>query len=133
MIDVDSWPLVLKLSFVVAPVVIALLGVAINIYSTVTRDYHVICSSITSSPYIEGLKVTWGASHLKWRFCLVCAIGGIVNFPGSALRRGQLDADELNAFPPKLKRRLALSLWLTLTGFSWMVLAATLIKLSKLE
>ncbi|MNM71751.1 hypothetical protein D3C81_834240 [compost metagenome] len=130
-IDMDAWLLVVRILFAVMPLLIALVGVAMNVYVTLTRDYEIACSSITSNPFIENLKVTWGASHFKWRFCLVCAIGGLVNFPGSALRRGQLDAAELKAFPTGLKRRLAISLWLTLIGFGWMTVIALAMEVSK--
>lgn len=132
-IDIDAWPVAVKLPFVVMPFMIGLSGVVMNVCVALGRDYGIVCSSITSNPYVEVLKVTWGASSFKWRFLLVCAIGGLVTFPGFALSRGHLDSDELKAFPSRLKRRLAISFWLIALGFGWMAVAALLIKLSKMK
>jgi len=132
-INIDAWPMVIKLPFVIIPVVIALSGAVMNAYITMSRDYEVVCSSITTNPYLEVLKSTWGVSSFKWRYFLVGAIGGLVTFPQFVLRRGQLDVAELKAFPPNLKRRLAISAWLTIIGFGWMAVAALLLKLSKMR
>ncbi|AGN82778.1 hypothetical protein L483_19930 [Pseudomonas putida H8234] len=42
---------------------------------------------------------------------------------------GQLDAGELNAFPQKLKRKLKVAAWLSMTGFIWMVVVWALFKI----
>ncbi|MFV3292303.1 hypothetical protein ACNFBR_26690 [Pseudomonas sp. NY11955] len=130
-LNFEGWPVVMRIYFLITPFAISLLGVSINLHVTLTRDFHVVCSSITSNPYIERLKVCWGASSLKWRFMLVCSIGGLVTFPQLALRFGKLDIEELRAFPPKLKRRLGISVWLSIIAFAWMVLAVAVIELSK--
>jgi hypothetical protein len=132
-IDIDAWPAALKLSFVLMPFVISLSGVSISAYIALTRNYEIVCSSIESNSYIESLKIAWGGSSFKWRLMLVCAIGGVVTFPGFVLRRGQLDADELKVFPPKLKRWLAVSAWLIIIGFGWLMLAACVIEISKVK
>nr|WP_314614730.1 hypothetical protein [uncultured Pseudomonas sp.] len=131
MINLDAWPMVIKLPFLIFPLVIALSGAVMNACITLGRDYEVVCSSVTTNSYIESLKNTWGSSSFKWRYFLVGAIGGLVTFPQFVLRRGQLNADELRAFPPNLKRRLAISSWLIIIGFGWMVIAALLLKLSR--
>ncbi|MFT0519586.1 hypothetical protein [Pseudomonas faucium] len=131
MINLDAWPMVIKLPFLIVPVVIALSGAVMNACITLSRDYNVVCSSVTTNPYIESLKNTWGGSSFKWRYFLVGAIGGLVTFPQFVLRRGQLDANELGAFPPNLKRKLAISSWLIIIGFGWMVVAALLLKISE--
>ncbi|MBC3485798.1 hypothetical protein HU750_08950 [Pseudomonas sp. SWRI50] len=129
--DINTWPIAVKLSFVIMPFVISMSGFAMSAYIALTRHYQVVCSSVTSNSYIECLKVTWGGSCFKWRLMLVCAIGGLVTFPWFVLRRGQVDAEELKKFPPKLKRWLAVSTWLAIIGFAWMVFAGLVIKISK--
>ena len=129
--DFESWPVVLKILFLIIPFAISLIGVFISLYITLTRDFHVVCSAITSNPYVEQVKVAWGTSSLKWRWLLVCSIGGLVTFPGLALRYGKLDIKELKAFPPKLKRRLGISAWLSIVGFVWIAIAVAVVELSK--
>lgn len=129
----ESWPITMKILFLIAPFAIAILGVSINLHITLTRDFKIVCASITSNPYMEQLKVCWGTSSLKWRWMLVCSIGGLVTFPGLALRYGKLDADELKAFPPKLKRRLGISVWLSIIGFTWIVVAVAVLESSHVQ
>ncbi|WP_264312705.1 hypothetical protein [Pseudomonas putida] len=131
MTDIHAWPAIVKLLFLVVPFLISMVGVAVIAYTTLSRDYHVVCSAITSDPHVEALKVTWGASTIKWRMLLICAIGWLFVFPKLALRRGQLSADELNEFPPNLRRRLVVSLWLTAIGFVGMAIFTLLLELSK--
>ncbi|MBK4995479.1 hypothetical protein IAE39_003653 [Pseudomonas sp. S37] len=126
----ETWPVAMKIMFLVTPFLISIAGVSINLYITLTRDFHVACSSITSNPYIEAVKVAWGTSSLKWRWMLICNIGGLVTFPGLALRYGKLDINELKAFPPKLKRRLGVSVWLSIIGFVWLSVAVAVVELS---
>ncbi len=129
----ESWHIVMKILFLITPFAISLLGVSISLYITLTRDFHIVCSSITSNSYMERLKVCWGTSSLKWRWMLVCSIGGLVTFPSLALRYGKLDIDELKAFPPGLKRRLGISAWLSIVGFTWIVAAVAVLELSKVQ
>ena len=131
MMSFETWSVVMKLLFMITPFVIGLLGASINLYITLSRDFHVACSAITSNPYLEQVKVAWGTSSLKWRWLLVCNIGGLVTFPGLALRYGKLDVNELKAFPPKLKRRLGISVWLSIVGFVWIAIAVAVAELSK--
>jgi len=131
MMKFESWPVVMKLLFVITPFVVSLLGVLINLSITLSRDFHVVCSAITSNPYMERLKISWGTSNLKWRWMLVCSIGGLVTFPGLALRSGNLNVDELRAFPSKLKRKLEISAWLSIIGFVWIAVAAAVVELSR--
>jgi len=128
MMSFESWPVVLKILFLITPFAIALLGASISLYITLTRDFHAACSAITSNPYTERLKISWGTSSLKWRWMLVCSIGGLVTFPGLALRYGKLDIDELKAFPSKLKRMLGISAWLLIVGFVWIAVAVAVVK-----
>ncbi|MFV3292301.1 hypothetical protein ACNFBR_26680 [Pseudomonas sp. NY11955] len=131
MMSFETWPVLLKIVFIATPFVISLLGASINLHITLSRDFHVACSAITSNPYLEQVKVVWGTSSLKWRWMLVCNIGGLVTFPGLALRYGKLDIAELKAFPPKLKRRLGISVWLSIIGSTWIVFTVAVLELSK--
>ncbi|MGB5955836.1 hypothetical protein [Pseudomonas sp.] len=123
MIDITGWPVFAKLIFVLSPFVIGLPGIAMSAYTTITKDYGVACSAITSNPYFENVKRAWGGGPFKWRWILICTVSGLVAFPWLALRTGKLDAGELRVFPSYLKRRLVISAWLSLISFIWMVVA----------
>jgi hypothetical protein len=128
MIDITSWPAMAKLILLLSPFVIGVPGVAISAYTTLTKDYDVVCSSITSNPYFQTVKGAWGNSGFKWRWMLVCTVSGLVAFPWVELRAGRLDLNELTAFPLRLKRRLVLSACLSLGGAVWMLVIWALVK-----
>ncbi|MFJ4396794.1 hypothetical protein [Pseudomonas sp. NPDC089396] len=123
MIDITGWPVMAKLIFLLSPFVIGIPGVAMSAYTTMTKDYHVVCSAITSSPYFEAVKAAWGSGSFKWRWMVICTASGLVAFPWYPARRGMLDLDELKAFPTHLKKRLVISAWLSMSGFIWLMTA----------
>ena len=133
MTDINAWPAIVKLLFIGVPFFISMVGVATIVYITSTRDYHVVCAAVTSDPALEALKVTLGTSTVKWRLVLMCTIGWLFVFPGRALRRRQLTMEELQAFPPRLKRKLVVSLWLTTIGFTGMAIFTLVLEFSKVK
>ncbi|MFI8558692.1 hypothetical protein [Pseudomonas putida] len=128
MIDIAAWPAVVKLVILLTPFFIGLPGIAISAFVTLTKDYDVACSSITSNPYFERMKRAWGAETFKGRWMVTCTVSGLVAFPWLALRQGTLDPDELGAFPRQVKRRLIVSAWLSVSGFFLMVAVWALFK-----
>lgn len=128
MIDIAAWPAAVKLVILVIPFVVGLPGIAISAFTTLTKDYDVACSAITSNPYFENVKRAWGSGTFKWRWMVLCTVSGLVAFPWVALRQGKLDADELSAFPREIKRRLTISAWLSMSGFILMVVVWALFK-----
>ena len=129
MIDITGWQPLAKLVILLSPFVIGIPGLALSVVATLTKDYGVACSAITSNPYFESIKRVWGSGSFKWRWLTLCTVSGLVAFPWLALRMGQLDAGELNAFPQKLKRRLKVAAWLSMTGFIWMIVVWALFKI----
>ena len=111
-----------------SPFVIGVPGIIMSAYSTMTKDYRVVCSAITSNPYFEAVKCAWGHGGFKWRWMLVCTVSGLIAFSWIELRAGRLDAKELKAFPLRLKRRLVISAWLTLSGSFWLMALWGLVK-----
>ena len=123
MIDITGWPAMAKLIFLLSPFVIGLPGILMSAYTTMTKDYSVVCSAITSNPYFEAVKSAWGGGSFKWRWMVVCTASGLLAFPWYPLRTGGLDLEELKAFPPHLKRRLVRSAWLSMCGSIWLMTA----------
>lgn len=128
MIDIVAWPAAVKLVILAIPFVVGLPGIAISAFATLTKDYDVACSAITSNPYFENVKRAWGSGTFKWRWMVLCTVSGLVAFPWVVLRQGKLDADELDAFPREVKRRLTISAWLSMSGFILMVVVWALFK-----
>lgn len=121
MIDITSWSAMAKLMLLLSPFIMGVPGILISAYTTLTKDYSIVCSAITSNPYFEGVKRAWGCGGFRWRWLLVCTASGLIAFSWIELRAGRLDANELKAFPRRLKRRLVISAWLTTGGFFWLM------------
>lgn len=119
MIDFDSWPRLMKLAFLIVPFIMGFLGIAINVQIALSRDFHVAISAITSNPYLEQMKPVWGQWDLRSRCLLLSTVSALVTFPGLHLRMGWLDKAELEKFPPKLRRKLMVALWLMLICVLW--------------
>jgi ABC-type sugar transport system permease subunit len=128
MIDFDNWSPFLKLSFLIAPFGLGLLGIAINVQIALSRDFHVAMSAITSNPYLEQMKPVWGGGSLRSRCLLLSTVSGLVTFPGLHLRMGWLDEVELKNFPPKIKRKLGAALWLIMISSVWVGVGYFMIK-----
>lgn len=129
MIDITGWSVLTKLIFLLSPFVIGIPGIVMSAYTTMTKDYHVVCSAITSNPYFETVKSAWGSGSFKWRWMVICTASGLVAFPWYPARRGMLDLDELRAFPTHLKKRLVISAWLSMSGFIWLMTAWAMFEL----
>ncbi|MDZ3991087.1 hypothetical protein [Pseudomonas sp. Teo4] len=123
MIEFESWPPLLKLAFLIIPFVVGLLGVAIHIQISMSRDYDVALSAIRSNPYLEQMKPVWGGGNLRSRFFLLSTVSSLVTFPWLHLRMGWLDEQELKRFPVKLKKKMGIAWWLILIGSLWLLVA----------
>lgn len=131
MIDINSWPLKVQLAFTVTPLIFMMMGVAISAYVAWSHEFEIVKSSIRSSPYLEQMKNFLGATSYRARWIVVCLAGGLLSFPRYHARRRLVSLEELKAFPKALKRKLVLSTWLVIVGFSWMMVGYALIQFAK--
>jgi len=128
MTDFDSWPPLFKLAFLIGPFAIGFLGLAINVQIAVSRDYKVALSAITSNPYLEQMKPVWGGGSLRSRCLLLSTVSALVAFPKLHLYMGWLDEQELEDFPPCLKRKMIIALWMILIALLWSLVGYLMIK-----
>ncbi|WP_241507408.1 hypothetical protein [Pseudomonas sp. AFG_SD02_1510_Pfu_092] len=128
MIDFESWPVLLKLAFVIGPFVIGFSGLAINVQIAMSGDFKVALSAITSNPYLEQMKPVWGGGNLRSRCLLLSAVSALVTFPRLYLHMGWIDEQELKDFPPYLKRKMTLALWLIFASLFWILIDYVIIK-----
>ncbi|WP_426808717.1 hypothetical protein ABOC32_21110 [Pseudomonas sp. WOUb67] len=128
MIDFESWPPLLKLAFLIVPFVTGFSGLAINVQIAMSRDFQVALSAITSNPYLERMKPVWGGGSLRSRFLLMSAVSALVTFPKLHMHMGWLDKDEVNDFPPYVRRKLVVALWLIFLALLWSSMGYFVIK-----
>lgn len=128
MIDFESWPPLLKLAFLIGPFAIGMSGLAINVQIAMSRDYKVALSAITSNPYLEQMKLVWGGVNLRSRCLLLSTVSALVAFPRLHLYMGWLDEQELKDFPPFLKRKMIIAVWLISISLLWAFIGYVMIK-----
>ncbi|MFO3724694.1 hypothetical protein [Pseudomonas sp. HLMP] len=131
MIDINGWPVKLQIILIMIPFVIGMSGVAISACIAGSASFYIAISAIKSNPYLEQMKGFWGMGSFKSRWLLICSVCGLVTFPGPHLRRGLLSPEELDNFPVKLRRRMVISVWLTIVGLVWLAIFAGLVELTE--
>lgn len=131
MANFNEWPWGLKLTMLLLPLMLSIMGCGISAFIANTRRFDIVISSIQSNPGLEQMKQFWGRESFRARWLLVCFVCGILIYPGVHLRRGHLDRGELKAFPPGFQRILKISAWLTIVGMTWMVISYGLLKLAE--
>ncbi|AVD94911.1 MULTISPECIES: hypothetical protein [Pseudomonas] len=128
MIDFDNWSPLLQIGFLIAPFVLGLAGIAINVKIALSSDFDVALSAITSNPYLEQMKPVWGGRNLRHRCLLMSTVSALVTFPRLHSRLGWLNEAELDNFPPKLRRDMGAALWLILIASLWGAVGYFIIK-----
>ncbi|MNE58093.1 hypothetical protein D3C80_1531060 [compost metagenome] len=130
MIDIHAWPLSVQLIFSISPFVISMTGVAISAYVAISREFDIVSSSIRSCAHLESVKQYLGTKNFRARWMVVCAVCGMLTFPEYHIRKGYVEAGELKKIPANIRRRLVLSAWLSIIGFSWLAVGYVLIEFS---
>ncbi|MNO53194.1 hypothetical protein D3C76_436320 [compost metagenome] len=130
MFDFYSWHPGLRFFFMLVPFVIGLSGLAIGAYTT-HHDLEKMKAVFPKSLCIANSMRLWAGFSFSSRMMQASAIAGAVLWPKPLIRSGGLDPEELRNFPADLKRRLAISMYLTLTGLAWLFLAVGLLKFTE--
>ncbi|MGH8379680.1 hypothetical protein [Pseudomonas sp.] len=126
-----SWHPGLRLTFLFAPFVFSLLGVAMSTYMAWSRDFELMIASLQNSLWVKQQVPFFGVTRLTSRCYLLGTICGALLYPKTSVRLGMFDADDLRNFPPALRRRLLVATWLIIIGMAWMFIGLGLIKLSQ--
>ncbi|MCY1450225.1 hypothetical protein D9M71_670120 [compost metagenome] len=103
---------------------------AINAYTT-HYDLEKMKTVFPNSPFMTNFVRLWAGFSFFSRMIQTSVIAGAVLWPKQFLKHGELDPNELCNFPADLKRRLAISMYLTLTGLAWLLLTVGLLKLAE--
>lgn len=128
LIDIDSWPLKIQLVFLTMPFALSIIGLAVCGYVAWSREFGLVNNSIRSNAYLEKMKRFGGTTTYRARWMVVCVVCGLLTFPRFHSRIGVVDADELKAFPLRLKRKLVFSSWLVIIGSAWLAIAYAIVR-----
>ena len=111
MINVSEWPDVMKLTLLLAPFAIGLVGLAIKLHIAATQHFNVMCEALHRSSGLHEELRNGGAFTLKLRLSTVSAMTAGIICPRLGIRQGWLDAEDSRLFPPYLKKRMKLGFY----------------------
>lgn len=104
MIDLNSWPPLYALMYLVLPFVFGMIGMGIGLYLAYTTARHV-----RGFKTLPGRRKLW--ANLKdagpfGRLILLARISATVLFPRLLVKRGLADLDDIQHFPLRLREIL---------------------------
>jgi len=116
-------------AIVVAPVPFAPVSFALSVYIS---QHHLdeMVKAFPRSRHIVMAAAVMMSNGLFGRFVMILKIGGAITWPGPMVRAGEMDAEEIRAFPPHLRRWIRAKMWITIVGFSWGCTVGLIIKLT---
>lgn len=115
----------------IIPLLVGLIGVAMDIHVACSRNFQVLLTSLQKSPAAIWCVDMWGTRDLVSRTLVASALAGAIARPRYFLVRGLLDADEVAKFPEYLRRRMKISTFLSTVGFVFFMSVALLMKFTK--
>jgi hypothetical protein len=116
-------------AFMLSPFIIGLLGIAIFFFLTY-RHYDTIAAAFAHSPGLQRSLQSWSDASFKLRYLRILNVAGLVLWPRFFIRRGQVDARDIQAFPPAIARLIRIGWWSCATGSVWLLMGVGLLKLS---
>lgn len=117
--------------FMVTPLIVGLLGVAIDIHIARSRHFAVMLDSLQRSQGLQRWLSIWGSTDTLYRTLVVSSVSGGLLFPKYSIKKGLLDAKDIERFPTYLKRRMNIASCLAFIGFTCGTLVALLLKITK--
>ena len=121
MIDINSWPLYVKLALGLGWIVIGLPGCMVLAYTT-HRYYARIMSAFPNSPGVRCIQMGFKGFSFHSRCTQVAMSAGFILGAKLYISRGYLDPVDSRNFPPEIKRLMVISMSLMGTGFTWLML-----------
>ncbi|WP_046855150.1 hypothetical protein [Pseudomonas sp. CCOS 191] len=131
MIDLSWWPVELRIALLLAPFVIGLAGLAIDLHIAGSRHFKVMCDALQRSEGLREELRNGGALTLKFRLMTVCAMTAGMFWPALGIRQGWLNPEDSRDFPVYLKKRMKLGMYCILIAVVWMAFVALLVQFKR--
>lgn len=119
---IDHLDFKLKLFLLASPFCLGLVGLAIDLRIACSREYKIMTSALQRSDCLNFATRLWGERSISSKIFVISMISSELMSPASRIRRGSLDAQDYLQFPKQLKRKIIISAWLNITGFTWLML-----------
>lgn len=131
MIDLSWWPVELRIVLLLAPFVVGLAGLAIELHIAASSHFKVMCGALQRSEGLREELKNGGALTLKFRLLTVSAMTAGMFWPALGIRQGWLNPEDSRDFPDYLKKRMKLGMYCILIGVFWMALVALLVQFKR--
>ncbi|WP_236301369.1 hypothetical protein, partial [Pseudomonas lactis] len=84
--------------------------------------------ALKNSRYIYLWGPSLGRRGVIWTLLEIAKIAGMVTWSKTYIRIGDVNAADLESFPPYLKRLLIIDTAMKVIGFTWLIIVAVLLK-----
>jgi hypothetical protein len=127
MIPDELWKSWLALWFIAGPI---LLGIASLVHSTYVSHRHLdaMMEALKNSRYIYIWGPAWRGRGWFGKMVLLSKIAGMVVWSRPHIRCGEVNAVDIENFPPHLKRLLTMDLVVTGVSFVWLIAVGLLLR-----
>ncbi|MFB4392071.1 MULTISPECIES: hypothetical protein [unclassified Pseudomonas] len=122
--DPRSWAVGYQMLFLLGPAASFLIGMALLVWLAWGREFERAMGALSSSHWLKLQECLWGTTALWSRWVLLGMISGILARPGIHIRRGELDAHEVQCFPADIRRRLFIGELMMIGGLVLTCIAA---------
>jgi hypothetical protein len=120
-----SWP---GLAFLLGPFAIICIGIIYNLH-LIYRHLDAMLEALNNSRHTYTWAPALRAQGWIGSMLLIAKISGMILMPKASIKMGDLDARDLENFPPHLKRKLKIVTTLMIGGGALVLLQAVFIKL----
>lgn len=123
----EFWRSWLLFWLLAGPLLLAAVNFAYSLYLS-RRHLGAIKEALKNSRYIYLWGPSLGKRGLIWSLLEIAKITQIIIYPRSSLHIGELDPDDLEQFPPRLRRLLKIKSIMLIVNGVWVVAVFVLLK-----
>ena len=123
----EFWRSWLLFWLLAGPLLLAAVNFAYSLYLS-RRHLGAIKEALKNSRYIYLWGPSLGKRGLIWSLLEIAKITQIIIYPRSSLHIGELDPDDLENFPPRLRRLLKIKSIMLIVNGVWVVAVFVLLK-----
>lgn len=107
MTSIDTWPPWIALTVTGGPILVGILNIVYGLYLG-HRHLDAMMESLKNSRFIYIWGPGWRSQGWFGGFVLISTIAGMVVWPKAYIRYGKVASEDIENFPPHLKRHLVI-------------------------
>ena len=127
MTSIDTWSPWIAVTVAGGPILLAAMNIAYCLYLS-RRHLDAMMEAMKNSRYMYIWGTAWRRQGWFGGFVLINKIAGMVVWPKTYIRYGEVAYMDIENFPPHLKRLLTVYVVILLVSLSWMAVAGMLLK-----